>query len=124
MNGDPTERRQECNQLLRASIDALARAEDYQQQRRERVAAIEAFLAEHGAAKLARLLQCGNLIDPSMGKGSQLAVRGANDHVEAELPCALVVKFDPRNKNAARRTDVRLLTGGSVQVSLDFGQAT
>ena len=111
---------QQARRLHEQAADHLARS-------RATEAEVTEFLKRFGPTAHERLrwaMRIGHLLpDDKLAKGSQLALQDANDHVEADLPCAVVLKYDPRNKNAARRQDVRLLTGGTVSLQLDLGPA-
>ncbi len=86
-------------------------------------AKFEAFLHQHGAAVLSAALDNGHLFDPGMRAGSKLAYQHSRDYVEAGVPCALVITLHPRAKKTGERTDVRLMTGETKQLTLELPAA-
>ena len=73
------------------------------------------FLATYGEERLIRLLD----LTGDGGEATEIALKTAHMHTQAGLPCVTVTKYDPRNKNAERRFDVRVITGGLISLSLD-----
>lgn len=122
-SGDAQVHQAEAVALLRRSRGIAQRARLQLMLSEEAARRVREFVEQHGMDKLLTALDHGPLYDPNLAASSKLAVQHAADHVQADLPCALVIKFDPRNKNEQRRTDVRLLTGGTVNLQLDLGRA-
>lgn len=116
----PGQREPELQAVLAHSRGVAHRARLHLRLSEQGASSLNAFLTEHGEAHLLELLKHVRLIDTAMGRASRRALQHATDYVEDDMPCVLVIKYDPRNKNKERRTDVRLITGGEIKLDLDL----
>ncbi len=82
---------------------------------------LKEFVELHGEEHLLTMLRLA--WDPDMGPGSKVALETVKLHVQAQLPVALIVKYDPRNKNPQRQRDVRAITGGALSLVMDLAPA-
>ena len=69
-------------------------------------AAVEQYIDRHGEDVLLQLLTSG--VNPQ-GPASRLAIKHMAEHIKADLPCKILLSFNPRDKNPERHTDVQLL---------------